>query len=431
MHPAPDGSRTPSPTGTRSVEEHLARVLARVAPLPLVRVSLDDAVGAVLGEPLVAAADVPPFDASAMDGYAVRAPDVAGARPEAPVRLRVVGDVVAGPSAAVAPLVRGAALRIMTGAPVPAGADAVVPVELTSTGRFDHGPLAAPGATIEVRGPGRGHVRHRAEDVTSGDLLADAGAPVTSRLASVAACVGRTDLLVHRRPRVVVVSTGNELAATGVVPVAGEIPDSNSFLLAASARDAGADVVRRGAVPDTTDALRAVLDEAAERADLIVTSGGVSAGAMDVVRHLLTTAPEADDADVAAVAMQPGRPQLLARWRGVPVLALPGNPVAAFVSFELFVRPAISRLRGAVAPAPARVTRRAASAWASPAGRLQVVPVVHDDDGRVRLAGAPDGRGSGSHRVSVLVRADALALVPAPVGTVAVGDPVDVVLLGG
>ncbi|BDZ42402.1 molybdopterin molybdenumtransferase MoeA [Paraoerskovia sediminicola] len=420
---------------SRSVDEHRASVLAAVGPTPVVDVPLEDSVGMVLGGPLVARADVPPFDNAAMDGYAVRTADVADATPEDPCVLRLVGDVSAGrtdPSSAAPVVTPGTAVRIMTGAPVPDGADAVVPVERTDTGRFEHGPLDGADTSVTVRSPGRGHVRHRAEDLTVGDTLAPAGTLVTSRVASVAASVGLASLPVHRRPRVVVISTGSELAADGA-PGPGRIPDSNSYLLAASARNAGAEVVRRGAVPDTVDALRAVLDAAAGAtpADLIITSGGVSAGAMDVVRHLLTTADEATGATVAAVGMQPGKPQVLASWREVPVVAVPGNPVAAFVSFEMFVRPALRRLRGEPDVAPPTVERVAGSGWSSPPGRLQVVPVVHEPGGAVRPAGRRDGRGSGAHRVSALVTADALALIDPDVDEVCPGDTVRVLLLGG
>ncbi|GII97932.1 molybdopterin molybdotransferase [Sediminihabitans luteus] len=417
----------PRTTPPRTVDEHTGRVTALVAPLPVVALPLDDAAGAVLAAPLVARADVPPFANAAMDGYAVRADDVRAAAPGAPVTLRVVADVAAGvaPTGVVGP---GEAARIMTGAPVPDGADAVVPVEDTSTGTFAHGPLDP--AHVEIRvlhpvRPGRSHVRDRAEDVAAGSTLAAPGTVVTARLVALAASVGLTSLPVHRTPHVTVVSTGSELAA---VPGPGQIPDSNSYLLAASARAAGAVVDRRGAVPDTADALAAALDAAASTADLVVTSGGVSAGALDVVRHLLTTHPAASDADVAAVGMQPGKPQVLARWRGVPVIAVPGNPVAAFVSSELFVRPAIDRLRGLPAAARATVTRAAGDSWTSPPGRLQVVPVVHDDAERVTPVRATSG-GSGSHRASVLARADALALVPEDVTQVRPGDRVEVVLL--
>jgi molybdopterin molybdotransferase len=371
------------------------------------------------------------------------------------VTLRVVGDVAAGDAGGVR-LAPGEAVRIMTGAPVPEGADLVVPVERTSTGRFTPGASGSGPATIAIHDASRRHVRTRGEDVRRGDVVVEAGVVLTARHVSVAASAGHATVPVHRAPRVAVLSTGSELVAPGTDPGPGRIPDSNSVLVAAAARAAGAHVVRRGAVGDTAAALVATLDElldafAADTPDLLVSTGGVSAGAFDAVREVLDPAtrggtPWADavtDARVVAVGMQPGKPQGLARWRGVPWLALPGNPVSAFVSFELFVRPVIDRLRGLPEPRLALVERTAAEGWSSPAGREQIVLVRHTEPDGARVV--PAGRhgrpaedapgtaarphGSGSHRVSALARADALALVAADVTSVAPGDPVQVLLL--
>ncbi|WP_265521716.1 gephyrin-like molybdotransferase Glp [Oerskovia flava] len=427
-----------------SVAAHLERTLGLVEPLPGVRVPLDDALGAVLAEDLHARLAVPPFDASAMDGYAVRADDVAHATPERPVRLDVVADLAAAPEspapAGVFRLGPGQAARIMTGAPVPDGCDAVVPVERTSTRRFVAGATTRE-RTVAVHALGRTHIRRRGEDVEPGDLIARAGAVLTPRLVSAAASIGHGDLPVHRAPRVVVLSTGSELvpartAGTGDGtrpddPGPGQIPDSNSFLLAACARDAGAVVDRVGAVPDTPDALYAALEAAARDADLLVTSGGVSAGAFDVVKEVLLGGDDAvSDVQLVAVGMQPGKPQALARWRGVPWIAVPGNPVAAFVSFEAFVRPAIGRLRGLADPARPLVERVAAEGWRSPPGREQFVPVVHTPQGQVVPAAVrKPGGGSGSHLVSSLARADAVAVVGADVDEVRPGDTVRVMVI--
>ncbi|AEG44952.1 molybdopterin molybdotransferase MoeA [Isoptericola variabilis] len=455
----------------RTIAEHAAAVLARVAPLPAVPLALPDAaasgLGLVLARDVVAAAAVPPFDHAAMDGYAVRLADL----PDdgTPVTLPVTGSVHPG-SAAVGMISgpnrpddpdktdqkscpqrsggRGRrAVRIMTGAPLPAWADAVVPVERTSTGRF-----VAGGAAVEqevtLSRPARTHVRTAGEDLRTGDVLARAGDEVTPALVAVAAAAGLSELWVHRRPRVAVLSTGSELVAATATAAPGAVPDSNSLMLAALARAAGADVVRVGAVPDDAAALRTALDgvvsgpvahsEARNRADsplttvdLVVTSGGVSAGASDVVREVLASAdPALSDVELAAVAMRPGRPQALARWRGVPWVAVPGNPVSAFVSFALFVRPAIARLAGGAPPA-AR-TARAAVAWGTPPGREAVVPVRVLGSGEVEpaapLHGAADGAG---HHLSALLAADALAIVPADVEKVAAGDEVTVLGLPG
>ncbi|MFE4464529.1 gephyrin-like molybdotransferase Glp [Oerskovia sp. NPDC056781] len=434
--PARTGS--PAPAGI-TVDEYRDHVLALVAPLAAEPVTLDELATAsparrVLADDVRSLLDVPRFDASAMDGYALRGADLAAATPDSPVTLRVVGDIAAAPSgdpavgrgASGAP---GQAVRIMTGAPVPNGCDVVVPVERTSTRRFVPGdPLDE---RIEVYEPSRPNVRRRAEDVAVGDLVGVAGSPTTPRLVSAAASAGHATLPVHRVPRVAVLSTGSELVPIGTAPGPGQIPDSNSLLLAACVRDAGGVPVRVGAVPDTAEALRAVLDDVAPHVDLIVTSGGVSAGAFDVVKEVLTGPEDAvptttrgrSDVLLVAVGMQPGKPQAAARWRGTPLLGVPGNPVSAYVSFRAFVRPAVRRLAGHPEPVEPLVERVATEGWRSPAGRQQFLPV--------RFVGA-DGVapvGPGAHHVSVLTRADAIAVVPPEVEAVGTGEVVRVMVI--
>ncbi len=419
-----------------TVDEYRDHVLALVSPLAAEPVALDELATAaparrVLAEDVRSLLDVPRFDASAMDGYALRGADLLSATPDAPVVLRVVGDIAAAPSAAPSAEAGppGEAVRIMTGAPVPDGCDVVVPVERTSTRRF------VPGAPlderIEVYEPSRPNIRRRAEDVAVGDLVAAAGSPTTPRLISAAASAGHATLPVHRVPRVAVLSTGSELVPVGTAPGPGQIPDSNSLLLAACVRDAGGVPVRVGAVPDTAEALRAVLDDVAPHVDLIVTSGGVSAGAFDVVKEVLSGPQEApggpaggpSEVRLVAVGMQPGKPQAAARWRGTPLLGVPGNPVSAYVSFRAFVRPAVRRLAGHPEPVEPLVERVAAEGWRSPAGRQQFLPV--------RFVG-PDGVapvGPGAHHVSALTRADAIAVVPPEVEAVGTGEVVRVMVI--
>ena len=433
----------------------MAAVLSRVAPLPAQEVALaalaTEPPGRTLAADVHAVALVPPFDAAAMDGYAVRLAELPA--DGAPATLPVVGDLRPGsPPGRGGHHTTGVAVRIMTGAPVPAWADAVVPVERTSTARFvAGGPTTEREVTLARQD--RTHVRRRGEDVHPGDLLGRAGDVVTPALVAVAASAGLTALPVRRRPRVAVLSTGSELVPAEDAGAAadGRIPDSNSLLLAALARAAGADVVRVGAVPDDADALRAALDgvvgaisgamrprivpeiapttqDGGAGVDLVVTTGGVSAGASDVVRAVLD-GPDArlTDVDVAAVALRPGRPQALARWRGVPWVALPGNPVSAFVSFALFVRPAVAALAGR---GPARPVRRpAAEAWPSPPGRTHAVPVRTLPSGEVVRAAAPGSGGHGGHATSALLGADALALVAPDVDKVEPGDFLDVLPL--
>lgn len=442
----------------RSVTEHVERVLALVAPLRAAAHDLEDALGSVLTEDLYASVSVPPFDGAAMDGYAVRLADLPPDGSQ--VTLQVTGDVAAGPSG-LTEVGTGQAVRIMTGAPLPPGADAVVPVERTSTGRFVAGaPRAEESVTLARQS--RPHVRCAGEDVRQGQLLARAGTEVTAALVGALAASGTVRVAVRRRPLVAVISTGSELVPIGGALGPGQITDSNGPMLAAAVRAAGADVVRLGPVTDDPEALRRVLDQAVRAdadgagADLIVTAGGVSAGAADVVREVLaapgSNGSGAADVDVATVAMSPGKPQALARWGGVPWLALPGNPVGAYASFELFARPAIDRLRGVEASGrhhtpgvccsestmstqsntPRAVPLAAATGWSGSPGRLLVVPV--------RLVPLPDAAGiapgstgvvpAGSHHsLAALATADGLAFVPPDVEKVRPGDLVQVLML--
>lgn len=398
---------------SRTVMEHREAVLGQITPTPAVSFALEDAAGLVLASDVTAHEALPRFDSSAMDGYAVRSTDVAGASGDAPVRLRVVADLAAGTAAA--PVIgAGTAARIMTGAPVPPGADAVVPIEDTDCG-IDEVEVRAPAST------GR-HVRRVAEDVAAGAVVLRAGQELTPYRFAAVAAAGRAEVLVHRRPVVVVISTGSELVTPGVATRRGQIPDSNSYLLAAAARAAGAQVHRLGAVRDDALALADAM-ESAGSADLIVTSGGVSVGAYDVVKELL--APM-DGMFFVSVAMQPGKPQGYGRLAdGTPVIALPGNPVSAFVSFEAFVRPAILALRGLTGPDLLRPTllARVEAGWSSPAGREQHMPVtlVAGPDGSV-VARPAAARGSGSHLVASLAAADGVAVVPADVTEVRPGE---------
>lgn len=423
----------------RGFDEHRAATLALAVPLPAVEVGLLDALGLVLAEDVVTREDLPRWDNSAMDGYAVRAADIAAATATAPVRLQVVADLAAG-SAAEPEVAPGTAARIMTGAPVPAGADAVVPVELTTT-HVATGGWGSDEAAVLVREPvpPGAHVRRAGDDAAAGDTVLTAGALVGPAHVAAAASVGRSALVVHRRPRIAVVATGDELVSPGEPLRRGQIPDSNSWLLAAAAHEAGAEVVRLGPVGDDPDALHRLLlslDAGGHGVvDGIVTSGGVSVGAYDVVKAALSDEP---GVELVAVAVQPGKPQGLGRLPGgTPIWTLPGNPVSSSTSFEVFVRPALLRMRGLVDVERPRVRAVAADSWSTPAGRAQLMPVVRagspaaqapagasSSDVHVRRATA---RGSGSHLVARLALAQGLAVVPAEVEQVRPGDSLEVI----
>ncbi|MEZ3155680.1 gephyrin-like molybdotransferase Glp [Microbacterium sp. BWR-S6Y] len=401
-----------------TVEEHRARVLAAVTTLPVETVPLAEAVGRTLAAPVLAAHDLPGFDNSSMDGFAVRVADVEGADAENPVTLRVVADLPAG-SSDDPPFGAGEAVRIMTGAPVPAAADAIVPFEDTAGG------LANSLGTVEVRrapAASGAFIRRRGGDTRAGDVVLSAGERLGPFALAAAAAAGVADLEVHRRPRVAVVSTGSELVAPGVAPGRGQTPDSNSTLLAALVAGADAEVTVISSLRDDADAIHALLEHAAD-VDVIVFSGGVSAGAYEPVRQALS-----ERIAFEKVAMQPGKPQAFgALDDGRLVFGLPGNPVSVAVSFEVFVRPALLALQGR-AVVDRRIARLTASeTWTTPPGRRQYLPAAIDlVAGTVRPATAG---GSGSHLAASLARAEAFAIVPAEVSTVSAGDALDVMLI--
>jgi len=413
-----------------TLDAHLARVLDAVHPLAPVDVPLADAAGNVLAIDLRSRLDIPVFDNSAMDGYAVRHADVATASAAHPVTLRVVGEVAAGSVAdpAIGP---GEAVHIMTGAPLPSAADAVVPIEQTDRGHEV--------VTVTVAPLPGAHVRRAGEDLHAGDPVLAAGVRLTAGRLSAIAAAGHAHVAVHPKPRVGIISTGSELVTPGHPLARGQIPESNSLLLAGLVREAGGDVAHVTSVPDDEseldDELARCLDA---RLDLIVLSGGVSVGAHDVVRAALEPLRTVG---FHTIAMQPGKPQAFGMLhRGVetptPVFGLPGNPVATAVSFEAFVRPALLRLQGAADVHRPRVTAVAARGWRVPHAKVQFMPVsvvadrstVAGVDTRPRVRPATSG-GSGSHLVGGLASADGYAIVPAEVDEVREGDPVTVMLV--
>ncbi len=396
-----------SPDEHRRLVESLGRTLAPRA------VPLSRALGCVLAEPLAARLPVPPFTNSAMDGFAVHASDLA----ELPATLPVAGDIPAGDAGghAVAP---GTAWRIMTGAPMPSGADTVVKVEMT-----DHAPHVTepPGRVTIRRAPAPGaNVRHAGEDVEPGAPVLPAGVVLGAAALSAAASVGYSLLPVVPRPRVGIVTAGSELADPGARLGDGEIPDSNSVLLCGLVEAAGGIVAARVRSADAPEALLASLADWPEL-DVVITAGGISAGAYEVVRQALASAAMR----FHRVAQQPGGPQgvgtVSLRGRGVPALCLPGNPVSVFVSFHVYAAGLLAMLAGkASCAAPRRLEAVAGVGWASPAGKAQFMPVVYDG-GSVR----PVHRlGSSSHLAASVALADGLAVVDADVTRVAPGERV-------
>jgi molybdopterin molybdotransferase len=409
---AADADGSPS-----TVEAYQSAILSAIAPLPPVQLELAAAEGCVLAEDVTAAVALPPFDNSSMDGYAVQAADVAGASHQAPAMLPVTGEIAAGDVGAYR-LGPGAAIKIMTGARLPAGADAVVPVEWTDGG-------VAEVAVYQPAKPGNA-VRYLGGDAAEGETLLSAGTRMRPMQVAVAASAGRKAVAVRPRPRVVVLSTGDELTEPGTPLVPGQIWDSNSYMIAACAREAGAVAYRHSVVPDDPAGVLPALEEQLTRADLLITTGGVSMGGEhDVVKAALR---ELGTVTFRKVAMQPGMPQgfgMIGEGGNgrVPIFTLPGNPVSAYVSFQVFVRPAIAALQGADDLSLPAVKATLTGPARSPAGRRSYLRGVLDGGEVTPLSGQQ------SHQVASLGRANALIIVPERETQLPAGHTVDVLVL--
>ena len=393
----------------RTVEEHARVIAGLLEPTGPESLELADAVGLVLAQDLVAPIDLPPFANSAMDGYAVRAVDVA----ELPVTLPVSQDIPAGRTD-TQPLAPGTAARIMTGAPLPPGAEVIVQVERTDGGEFLVRIDSAPQPGV--------HVRTRGEDVAAGTVVLAAGTVVGPTQVGVAAALGFAELVVRRPVRVLVLSTGTELVAPGRPLAPGQIYESNAAMLAAAMTAVNARVTIEHFVADDVEQLRTALSKAATGIDLIVTSGGVSAGAYEVVKDALTD----QGVQFTKVAMQPGMPQGAGRFQGVPVVTLPGNPVSSYVSFEVFLRPAIRAAMGHPDVTRPIVRAPLSASLDSPAGKRQFRRGQLDAvAGTVAAWGGP-----GSHLLSWLAGADCMIVIGEDVTHLESGDEVEVWLLG-
>jgi molybdopterin molybdotransferase len=433
-----------------SIEDHLADILATIRPLAPTELNLGDAYGLVLAEDVAAASPLPSFDNSAMDGYAVRVEDVATASEENPVTLPVVAEVAAGDTGAYA-LMPGTSIRIMTGAMLPHGTEAVVPVEWTDGGK----------ARVAIRAKVHfgASVRLAGGDAKAGEVLVTTGTRLRPMHIAVIAAAGRGTVLVRPRPRVVVLSTGSELAEPGTPIIPGRIWESNSFMIAAAAREAGCLAYRQAIVPDQPEKVLPAIEDQLVRADLLVTTGGVSMGGeYDVVKAALR---QLGTIEFRKVAMQPGMPQgfgtvalpasaadesesrggLLSRLadRGevqetsvragehdrVPIFTLPGNPVSAYVSFQVFVRPALGALQAYDGLGLERIKAEVTGPLRSPPGRRSFLRGVLD---------RPAGRvapltGQSSHQVATLGKSNALIIVPEWVVQMSAGETADVLVL--
>ncbi|MBM4416551.1 MAG: molybdopterin molybdotransferase MoeA [Chloroflexi bacterium] len=411
-----------------SVEKARARILAHFAPLPAVELPLVDALGLVLAEDVRAGFDVPPAANTSMDGYAVRAADTAGATPADPRTLHVVGYLAAG-SAFAGEVAAGEALRIMTGAPMPHSADAVVPFEETDEqerGRWTDAPH--PTVRIDVAARPGANVRNAGEDVRAGERVLPAGTLLRAAHVGVLASLGLDRVGVHRRPRVAVISTGDELLRPGEPLAPGKIYDANAFSLAAAVRECGGEPRVLDVARDTVEAVTARIHDALREADVLITSAGVSRGDFDVVKDVLAREGEVG---FWTVRMRPGKPLAFGRFRTadgrtVPHLGLPGNPVSALMTFELFARPALFTMLGR-------------SDWQRPVARAVAAERIVNPDGRrffarafvsfdsaaqryiARLTG-PQGSGV----LTSMTLANAYAICPEDVPAIEPGEQCDV-----
>jgi molybdopterin molybdotransferase len=422
-----------------SVDDHLAAILWEIRPLAPVKLGLAEAEGAVLAEDVTAAHPLPSFDNSAMDGYAVHSGDVASADDDHPVTLPVAAEVTAGDTGDYV-VAAGTCARITTGARLPAGADAVVPVEWTdgATGGTDGGTGGGTAKVTIRRAPEPGNaIRRRGEDLPQGASVLGSGTRLGPPQLGLLAAAGLGTALVRPRPRVAVFSTGNELAEPGAPVVPGRIWDSNSYMLAAAARQAGCLASRRDAVADDPAALMAAIDAQVPHADALITSGGVSMGGEhDVVKDVLS---RAGSVRFSKVAMHPGSPQGFGAVgapagpaaqpgdRAVPIFTLPGNPVSAYVSFRIFVVPALNAMQGMKTEPALLIPATLTGPLRSPPGKRSFL--------RGQLTGGDAGpqvlplSGQGSHQLAALARSNALIVVPEQVTEMAEGDVADVISL--
>jgi molybdopterin molybdotransferase len=395
-----------------TVEQAREGIMSRITALSVERVDVMSALGRVLAEPIVSRATIPPWPNSSMDGYALRAQDTNGE----PVELAVVGTISAG-SVPPRALRAGESMRIFTGAPLPDGADAVVPQE----------DVATDGRRVTVRGriaPGA-YVRPAGEDVRVGDVVVQPGGTIGPAEVGLLATLGYSQVRVYRRPRVAILSTGNEIADLGTQPGPAQIPNTNTYSLMAQVIDAGGEPVNLGVARDQLEAINERVRWGLTSADVLVTSAGVSVGELDLVRESLQRSGA--ELHLWQVSMRPGKPITFGTTpSGRPVFGLPGNPVSAMVTFELFVRPALRRMAGATSIDRPRLRARALEPIANPGSRRGYLRVTLTPDAQGYGARLTGDQGSAILRSMVL--ADGLAVV-APDTTVAAGEAVDVIVL--
>jgi molybdopterin molybdotransferase len=401
-----------------SVDQARERILAHFQPVTTETLPLTGCSKRVLAGDLVAPNDLPPFDNSSMDGFAVRAGDVAEATSDSPRSLRVVADIPAGSHPTIS-LAAGEAARIMTGAPVPEGADAVVPVEDTN---FNDRAAGTPvPENVQVLKPARPgwNIRLRGMDILSGELVLHKSRLLKPQDLGLLAMLGFANVSVFRKPRIALFSSGDELLPPEAPLEEGKIRDSNSYTLAALIEEAGAEVIRLGVARDNYDSIKDLLEKAVElEVDLILSSAGVSVGAFDFVKQVIESN---GSMDFWRVNMRPGKPVAFGDYKDIPIIGLPGNPVSAFVAFEVFVRPALEKL-GGVAGGSRPTVRVRCEEQIDSDGRESYLRVQVQEENGAWVARLTGHQGSGN--LHSLVQANALLIIPAGVKCVPAGQEV-------
>ncbi|HSG43228.1 MAG TPA: gephyrin-like molybdotransferase Glp [Anaerolineales bacterium] len=401
-----------------SVEQARKRILSHFQPITIEEKSLLDCIHRVLAMDIVAADDLPLFDNSSMDGFALRAADSSNAAPASPLTLNVVADIPAGSTPTIS-LSSGQAARIMTGAQMPTGADSVIPVEFTDFNDRSAGTAPPKTVTITRSVQENENVRPRGMDVRTGDVILKPGVRLNAQSIGILAMLGFAEVDVYKRPRVALLSSGDELLEIGAPLESGKIRDSNSSMLAALVQSANAEVIRLGIAKDTRESVTTLLEKAVtQNVDVILTSAGVSVGAFDYVKEVV----EANgNLNFWRVNMRPGKPLAFGEYKSIPFIGLPGNPVSAFVGFEVFVRSTLGKLSGLSDGSRQTVRVRCEEEILSDGRESYLRAVIHENKGgfSARLTGH-----QGSGNLLSLVQANALLIIPAGVKSVPAGREV-------
>jgi len=406
-----------------SVKQARERILSHFQPVKTETVSLTASANRVLAKDIIAADDLPLFDNSSMDGFAVRAADTFRAAPASRVTLRVVADIPAGSTPTVS-LASGEAARIMTGAQIPEGADAVIPVEDTDFDNYSAGTTAPKTVTLSKPAQPNENVRSRGTDVRTGNVVLRKGHQINAQTAGVLAMLGYSKVEVYKRPRVALLSSGDELLEVEAPLEPGKIRDSNSYMLAALIESTPAEVIRLGVAKDTRKSVQDLIEKAAEQnTDLIIASAGVSVGAFDFVKEVVESNGKLD---FWRVNMRPGKPLAFGEYKNIPFIGLPGNPVSAFVGFEVFVRGAIGRLSGLSDRGRQTIQVRSEEEILSDGRESYLRAVIREENG-VYVAKLTGHQGSGN--LLSLVQANALLIIPSGVKCVPAGQEVSAWLL--